>query len=95
MPGVQISLPTTNANIDAIPNFPASAAAITKSDDNWYDPPINVYVGTAGDVAIIPAVGNKTTAVTYKNVPAGATVPCRAYKVMSTNTTAADLVGSA
>ena len=93
MPGVRIALPTSNANADVIPNFPGASKEITKSDDDWYDPPINVYVGTAGHVTIVPAVGDKTTTTTYKNVPAGATVPCRAYKVMAA-TTAADLVGS-
>lgn len=94
MPGSQISLPISNANAEVIPNFPGASMEITKSDDNWYDPPINVYVGTAGHVTIIPAVGDKTTTVTYKNVPAGVVVPCKAYKVMAA-TTAADLVGSA
>lgn len=66
------------------------ASAITKSDSA-----INafraIYIGTGGDVAII-AQGD-TAAVTLKNVPSGSLLPISTLKVMSTNTTATDMVG--
>lgn len=49
-----------------------------------------IYVGTAGDVRVMQG----GVAVTFKNVPAGATLgPFLVDKVMATGTTAADLVG--
>jgi hypothetical protein len=64
--------------------------AVTKSDtaDNAY---AYLYVGTGGDVAIVPT--GSATAVTFKNVPAGAHLWIKTSKVMSTNTTASDIVG--
>ena len=49
-----------------------------------------IYVGTGGDVRVMQG----GVAVTFKNVPAGATLgPFLVDKVMATGTTAADLVG--
>lgn len=73
------------------PGFPGNAVAITKSDTTTYDPPVTVYVGGDGNVAIVAAGGG--SAVTFTGLKAGAIVPCMAYKVMSTNTTATALVG--
>jgi hypothetical protein len=72
------------------------AVAITKSDTTTYTPQSGgylsaLYVGGAGDVAIMP-VGD-TTAVTFSAVPAGTVIPVRCQKVMSTNTTATAIVG--
>ena len=75
------------------PGFPAKAVAITKSDSTTYDPPITVYVGGAGNVAIMPAYDPDATPVTFVGLAAGQVVPCLASKVMSTNTTATSLVG--
>jgi len=78
-----------------VPNLPGAAKAITVSDTDTYDnggEGIVVFVGVTGDVAIVPNDGDRTIAVTFKNVPAGSVLPCRAYKVMNTNTTATNLV---
>jgi len=49
-----------------------------------------IYVGTGGDVRVMQG----GVAVTFKNVPAGATLgPFLVDKVLATGTTAADLVG--
>ncbi|WP_206211016.1 spike base protein, RCAP_Rcc01079 family [Vogesella urethralis] len=49
-----------------------------------------IYVGTGGDVRVMQG----GVAVTFKNVPAGATLgPFLVDKVFATGTTAADLVG--
>lgn len=48
-----------------------------------------LYVGTAGDVAIKNKAG---TAVTFSSVPAGSVLPVSVSFVMSTNTTATNIV---
>lgn len=65
------------------------AAAITKSDSvpNNFDA---IYVGTTGDVAVQMLNGET---VTFATVPAGAILPVKVQKVMSTNTTAAAMIG--
>ncbi len=65
------------------------AYAVTTSDtaDNSYS---YLYVGTAGNVVIIPQGG--TSAVTLTAVPAGQYVWCRTSKV-TTATTASNIVG--
>ena len=65
-------------------------AAVTPSDSTDIGPARALYVGGAGDVAII-AKGN-TAAETLTAVPAGAILPIRVTKVMSTNTTATAIV---
>ena len=49
-----------------------------------------LYVGTTGNVAIM-AFGD-TVAVTLTSVPAGALLPIACGKIMSTNTTASNIV---
>lgn len=66
------------------------AFAVTKSDSTILAGVRALYVGGAGDVAVMP-VGS-TTAVTFSAVPAGSILPVRVSKVMSTNTTATLIV---
>lgn len=47
-----------------------------------------LYIGVAGDVTILNAVGN---AITFKNVPIGY-LDCQTTRVNSTGTTATDIV---
>ena len=65
-------------------------AAVTKSDVTVFDAPQAIYVGTGGDIAL-RLVGDSTVVV-YKNVPSGSWLPVLADKVMSTDTTASDIV---
>lgn len=65
-----------------------SFAAVTKSDSTEVNAR-GVYVGTGGDLALANTVG---TAVTFKNVASGTYLPVFAWKIMSTNTTASDIV---
>ena len=74
----------------AQPGFPDSAKAITKSDTDTFATPVTIYVGTGGDVAVIPAKGS--TSVLFKNVPDGACIPVRVIAVLATNTDASDFV---
>lgn len=68
-----------------------NAAAITPSDsaDLSVDAR-SIYVGVGGDIALIPIGGR--TAVTFKNAAAGSVIPVQTARVMSTNTTATNLV---
>lgn len=50
-----------------------------------------IYVGGAGNVAVVPESGS--AAVTFTAPPVGSIIPIRTRKVMSTNTTATLLVG--
>lgn len=65
------------------------AASVTKSDSaaNTFS---YLYVGTGGNLAVTTAYGNLVTLV---GVPNGSFVWVRTSKVMSTNTTASDIVG--
>ncbi len=73
------------------PLYPSSAFALTKSDTDQF-PPSHIYVGGTGDVAVQPAQPEGATAVVFKAVPTGAVIPCLCVRVMSTNTTATNLV---
>lgn len=67
----------------------SGAFAVTKSDDTVLAGVRGLYVGVTGDVAVIMA--NTSTAVTFKAAPVGV-LPIRVTKVMSTNTTATNIV---
>jgi hypothetical protein len=69
--------------------IPGDAVAVTPSDSTAVDF-YGLYVGTGGDVAV---KANGGTAVTFKNVPSGSIIALRVLTVMSTNTTATDIVG--
>jgi hypothetical protein len=64
-------------------------AAVTKSDATILPQTRALYVGVTGDVAVIFA--GDTAAVTLKAVPVGI-LPVQVTKVMSTGTTATDIV---
>lgn len=53
--------------------------------------PREIYVGGAGDIEMVAV--DSDTAVILKAVPAGMRLPYRAKRIISTNTTATDLVG--
>jgi tripartite-type tricarboxylate transporter receptor subunit TctC len=51
-----------------------------------------LYIGTGGDVAIIPPLNADGAAVTFVNVPDGTILPISARRVLATGTTASDIV---
>lgn len=71
------------------PQFPNRAEAVTPSDAERFNVS-NIYVGTTGDVAVQPV--HSDSPVTFVGVPAGAVIPVRCVQVLSTGTTASDLV---
>jgi len=76
-----------------VPAFPSNADALTPNDTVGVDSAFHVYVGGGGDVTIVPAdKANDGDTRTFKNVPAGAIVPCMARWVVATGTTATDLL---
>ena len=52
-----------------------------------------IYVGTGGDVALVPWKGDAP--VIYRNVPSGSYLTVRTDLVLPSGTTASDLVGEA
>lgn len=65
-------------------------AAVTKSDDTPLNGTKGLYVGGAGDLTV--KSDTTAAAVTFKNVPAGTLLPIEVVRVMSTNTTATDII---
>lgn len=67
-----------------------TAVPVVKSDSTVFNPPAQaLYVGTAGDVVVVPETGD--TPVTFKSVPAGTTLQIQVKQVMAA-TTAADIL---
>ena len=68
--------------------------AVTPSDATVLNPPVtSLYIGVAGDVAILGATD--TVAVTLKAAAVGwMRLPSPAQKVMATNTAATNIVAS-
>lgn len=71
--------------------FPSVAVAVTPSDSVNLTVDMTIYVGTGGNVTVIPA--GTATAVLYKNVPAGGVIPCKVRRINATGTDATDFVG--
>lgn len=64
-------------------------SSVVKSDLMVFEES-SIYVGGAGNIALV-LVGS-STAVTYVGVAAGSWLPVNATKVLSTGTTATDIV---
>ncbi|MBN9534818.1 MAG: hypothetical protein J0H10_15850 [Alphaproteobacteria bacterium] len=69
--------------------LPQGAAAVTASDTAFVDY-VGFYVGGTGDVAVQTAKGDT---VTFKAMPVGAVIHLHIVKVLSTGTTATNIVG--
>lgn len=65
-------------------------AAVTASDATILPVTRALYIGGAGDVAVIFA--GDTAAVTLSGAQAGSILPVQVTRVMSTNTTATNIV---
>jgi hypothetical protein len=66
-----------------------AAVAVTASDSTDLGVTRGVWVGGAGNLAVMFV--DQTTAVTLTGVPAGTLLPIQVQKVMSTNTTATSI----
>lgn len=52
---------------------------------------VAIFVGTGGNLTLVGG-GSSPTQVSFKNVPSGTLLPVGATKIMSTGTTASDIV---
>ena len=77
--------------LSVIESSPAGAAVV-KSDTIIVGPTRRLYVGGTGDVAVVYWGDNTNTPVTYKSVPTGFYLHCNVAKVMSTGTTATNIL---
>ena len=66
-----------------------SASTVTPSDSTVLPCTRALYVGTTGNLAVVMADDENT--ITFSNVPVGI-FPVQVIKVMSTNTTASNIV---
>lgn len=71
-------------------NSAAYAAALTKSDETTFVPTRAIYIGGYGDLAV--KMAGDGASVTYKNVPAGTTKYVSITQLLSTGTTATEVI---
>lgn len=72
------------------PSTASGAFAVTPSDTvNFTIPARALWVGGAGNVAVVTNAG---TAVTFVGAAAGTLIPCECVRVNSTDTTATSIV---
>lgn len=75
---------------DDLDNPPRNAVSVTKSDTNDLAyTSRGVYIGTTGNLAVIMDGGQS---VVFKNLAAGMMHPMRVTRVLSTGTTAVDIL---
>jgi hypothetical protein len=67
------------------------ASAITPNDSTLFTQETALYIGTGGDVAVNMWGTNET--VTFSNIPSGTFMPILVDKVLSTGTTASNIIG--
>lgn len=82
-----------NSSGHEIAQQPNYAQIVTKNDtvDNVNNCP--VYVGNGGNIAVLlSAMGVNDDPIIFKNVPSGSILPLSIRRVMSTDTTATDMV---
>lgn len=74
-------------------NSATNGAAVTPSDSTILVKTRALWIGGAGNVAVVFAdAGTGGSAVTLTGATAGSIIPVSAIKVMSTNTTATNIV---
>lgn len=70
--------------------IPSNAEACTPSDSAFFDY-VGLYVGTGGTVALKTKPGGSS--ISFVNLPSGSILPLRVCQVLSTGTTASNIVG--
>lgn len=77
------------------PMAPAATCFAVTPSDTLDLPQVTkaLYVGTGGDITLVPALG--TTPVVFRNVPSGAILDVRVRAIRTAGTTAAHMVGLA
>jgi hypothetical protein len=64
---------------------------ITPDDDNDLQVPVNLYVGSTGNLVVIPQ--GSDSPVTFNSFPANTLLPVRVKRVLATGTSATNLKG--
>lgn len=85
-----MSLTRINKNKTGSP-YCTHAVSITPDDNDWFNQGYMLYVGTGGDINVVP-LGSEN-AVVFKNVQDGTFLPLIVLKVLNTNTTALNILG--
>lgn len=75
----------------SIDSVSGAAFAVTPSDSADINATRALYIGAAGDVAVVMA--DDASEVTFVGVTAGAILPVRVSRVKATGTTATSIVG--
>jgi hypothetical protein len=79
----------------SVESAPATQAAAVTPSDSTIVSCRALFVGTGGNVAV-HMLGNAAspggTSVTFSNVPSGSILPVSCYRVLSTGTTASNIV---
>ena len=86
------TLIVTSEQLTTLSEAPAqNGEAVTPHDTDPQGVYRSLWVGTAGNLSVI-LVGD-SAAVTFTGVPAGTLMPLAVKRVMSTNTTAGEIIG--
>ena len=94
-----VSAQTQETPAIEVTGFPLYAKAITPhatnplTDYNGRNADQYVYVGVAGNVAVVPSGNTDAQPVTFVGLAAGSFVPVKCRKVLVTGTTATSLIG--
>lgn len=86
-----VSLDAQGGNVQSHSDFPAHNAVAVTPSDSTIQKYRSVWVGTSGNLAVVPLNGD--AAVTFVSCSNAQLVPIAVQKVMSTNTTASNIVG--
>ena len=78
---------TANATVAA-----HDAVVVTASDVTQLPTTRGLYVGTAGNIAVVMGNGQSASPVVFYNVNAGSILPIQVVQVMATNTTASNIL---
>lgn len=78
---------TANATVSA-----HGAKVVTPSDSTEIPCTRGLYVGTGGNISVIMGDGQETSPVLFYNVGTGVILPIQVTKVMSTSTTASNIL---
>ena len=71
---------------------PGYAEDVVPSDTTDLDYISVIFIGTGGDIEVIPANGDGVTSVIFKNCPNAFELPVKVRRVKAAGTTATDMI---
>lgn len=75
-------------------SVPANAKAVAGGGATVFNPPLQLYVGSAGNITVVPYGNVGDATVTFTAVPAGTILPVLVKQVVAAGLTAGALVGT-